>query len=79
MNHKKRNYSVGRTVPFEMINYKWYLMVSDDTGWYLVSISWYCLVLGGRELVCLYILDNAENWSGVTNASLTHTHTDNRM
>ena len=21
--------------------------VYDDTGWYLVSISWYCLVLGG--------------------------------
>ena len=38
-----------------------------------------CLVLGGRGLVCLYILDNVENWSGVTNASLTHTHTDNRM
>ena len=22
--------------------------VYDDTGWYLVSISWYCLVFGGR-------------------------------
>ena len=21
--------------------------VYDDTGWYLVSLSWYCLVLGG--------------------------------
>ena len=21
--------------------------VYDDTGWYLISISWYCLVLGG--------------------------------
>ena len=21
--------------------------VYDDTGWYLVSMSWYCLVLGG--------------------------------
>ena len=21
--------------------------VYDDTGWYLVSVSWYCLVLGG--------------------------------
>ena len=21
--------------------------VYDDTGWYLVSISWYCLILGG--------------------------------
>ena len=26
MSHKKRNYSVGRTVPYEMMNYKWYLM-----------------------------------------------------
>ena len=22
--------------------------VYDDTGWYFVSISWYCLVFGGR-------------------------------
>ena len=22
--------------------------VYDDTGWYLVSISWYCLAFGGR-------------------------------
>ena len=33
--------------------------VYDDTGWYLVSISWYCLVLGGTGLAkglyaCIY-------------------------
>ena len=27
MSRKKRNYSIGRTVPFEMMNFKWYLMV----------------------------------------------------
>ena len=33
-----------------MMNYKWYLMVLGQyttilaSGWYLVSISWYCLV-----------------------------------
>ena len=33
--------------------------VYDDTGWYLVSISWYCLVLGGTwsakgSYACIY-------------------------
>ena len=33
--------------------------VYDDTGWYLVSISWYCLVLGGTAsakglYACIY-------------------------
>ena len=77
--------------------------VYDDTGWYLVIISWYCLVLGGtgsvwggtgwymvvlgqynsvllsiklywvsKGLVCLYILEKVEIWSGDTDASLTH-------
>ena len=27
ISRKKRNYSVGYTVPYEMMNYKWYLMV----------------------------------------------------
>ena len=27
MSRKKRNYSAGWTVPYEMMNYKWYLMV----------------------------------------------------
>ena len=25
--------------------------VYDDTGWYLISISWYCLILGGTGSV----------------------------
>ena len=33
--------------------------VYDNTGWYLVSISWYCLILGGTGLAkglyaCIY-------------------------
>ena len=27
MSRKKRNYSVGWTVPYQIVNYKWYLMV----------------------------------------------------
>ena len=30
MSRKKRNYSVDWTVPYEMMNYKWYLMVLDQ-------------------------------------------------
>ena len=50
--------------------------VYDDTGWYLVSISWYCLVLirwyrVSEGLVGLYILEKVEIWTGVTDASLT--------
>ena len=53
MSGKKRNYSVGRTVPYEMINYKWYLMVLGQL------VSWYCLVSGGTGSVkglyaCIY-------------------------
>ena len=52
MSRKKSNYSVGWTVHYEIMNYKWYFMVLGQymtiTGWYLVSISCYCLVLGGR-------------------------------
>ena len=43
--------------------------VYDDTGWYLVSISWNCLVLGGTgSAKGLYILEKVEIWSGVTDA-----------
>ena len=38
MSRKKRNHSVVLDGTGS---------VNDDTGWYLVSISWYCLVLGG--------------------------------
>ena len=54
--------------------------VYDDTGWYLVSISWYWLdirwYMVSKGLVCLYILEKVEIWSGDTDAwhtdSLTH-------
>ena len=54
--------------------------VYDFTGWYLVSISWYCLVLGGTGSAkgCIY-WKKVEIWSGVTNRCLTDTETDNRM
>ena len=55
--------------------------VYDDTGWYLVSLSWHCFVLGGTRSAkdlydCIvYILEKVEIWSGVTDAS----NTDNRI
>ena len=46
--------------------------VYDNTGWYLVSIKlvlldirWYRVSKG---LVCLYILEKVDIWSGVTDA-----------
>ena len=48
--------------------------VYDDTGWSLVSISWYCLVLDGTgsakglNACIVYILEKVEIWSGVTDA-----------
>ena len=37
--------------------------VYDDTGWYLVSISWYCLVLGGTgSAKGLYAFIYWKNW-----------------
>ena len=46
--------------------------VFNDTGWYLVGIKlellgfrWYRVSIG---LVCLYVLEKVEIWSGVTNA-----------
>ena len=56
--------------------------VYDNTGWYLVSKSWYYLVLGdykvSKGLVCLYILEKVEIWSGVTDAAHTHSQTEYR-
>ena len=69
-----------------MMNYKWYLMVLGQLMTILAGTWQYKLVLLGirrysvsKGLVCLYILEKVEIWPGVTNASLTHTHTDNRM
>ena len=49
MSRKKKNYSVGSTVPYEMMNYKWYQQVLDVLGqcmvilagtwWYRISIK----------------------------------------
>ena len=51
----------------------------DNTGWYLVSIKlvlldirWYRVSKG---LVCLYILEKVQTWSGVTDASQTDRQT----
>ena len=72
-----------------MMNYKWYLMVLgqytyDDTGWYfffiyywyLVSISWYCLVLGGTgSAKGLYACAYWEKWRFGRVLSMPDTHT----
>ena len=55
-----------------MMNYKWYLMVLGQYKLVLLGIRWYRV---SKRLVCLYILEKVEIWSGVTNASLTHTQT----
>ena len=51
----------------------------DDTGGYLVSISWYCLVSCGKAsakglYACIY-WEKVEIWSGVIDASHTHSQT----
>ena len=75
MSRKKRNYSVGWTVPL-----RWWII--SGNRWYWVSIRWYWLVLGqyklvligirwyrvSEGLVCLYILEKVEFGSGVTDA-----------
>ena len=86
MSRKKRHYSVGSTVPYERKNYKWYLMVLGQymtilAGTWsvklvLLGITWYRVSKG---LVCLYILEKVEIWSGVTDASLTHWLTDSHL
>ena len=62
--------------------------IISGTLWYWVSIRRYWLVLGqyklvlldirwymvSKGLVCLYILEKVEIWSGVTDASLTDRH-----
>ena len=67
---------------------KWWII--SGTWWYWVSIWRYWLVLGqyklvlldirwymvSKGLVCLYILEKVEIWSGVTDAWHTHSLTD---
>ena len=58
-----------------MMNYKWYLMVLGQymtilAGTWsvllvLLDIRWYMVSKG---LLCLYILEKVEIWSGVTDA-----------
>ena len=55
-----------------MMNYKWYLMVLGQYKLVLLGIRWYRV---SKRLVCLYILEKVEIWSGDTKASLTHSHT----
>ena len=69
----------------------WFII--SGTWWYWVSIWWYWLVLDqyklvlfdirwyrvSKGLVCLYILEKVEIWSGVTDASHTQPLTDNRI
>ena len=58
-------------------------MVGTWTKYYLVVLSQYEAVPDAnlcdrvsRGHLCLYILNNVEIWSGVTDASLTHSLTD---
>merc|ERR1711994_998648 len=72
MSRKKRDCSVDLTVPYEMMNYKWYLMVFGQFKLVLLGIRWYMVSKG---LVCLYILEKVEIWSGDTDASQTDRQT----
>ena len=65
ISRKKRNFSIGLTVPYEMMNYKWYLMILGQymrilTGTsvqyelVLLGVRWYRVSKG---LVCLYMLE----------------------
>ena len=59
-------------MPYEMMNYKWYLMVIGQYKMVLLGIRWYRVSKG---LVCLYMLEKVKIWSGVTDAL----QTDNRI
>merc|ERR1711978_90882 len=53
--------------------------VYDDNGWYLVSISWYCLILGGTGSVKgLYACIYWKKWRFGRVLPMPHRHTDNR-
>ena len=49
--------------------------VYDDTGWYLVSISWYCLVLGGTWSACMPVYIGKSGDLVGCYRSLTHSQT----
>ena len=60
--------------------------VYGDTGWYLVVLGHYKLVLLGTSwhrfsigLLCLYMFEEVEIWSGVTDVLLTDRQTDNKI
>ena len=60
--------------------------VWGGSGWYLVVLGQYGpvpfsikLYLVSKVLLCLYILEKVEIWSGVTDARHTHSLTDNRI
>ena len=60
--------------------------VYGDTGWYLVVLGHHKLVLLGTSrhrfsigLLCLYMFEKVENWSGVTDVLLTHRQTDRQQ
>ena len=48
-----------------MMKYKWYLMVLGQYKLVLLGIRWYMVSKG---LVCLYILEKVEIWSGDTDS-----------
>ena len=43
--------------------------VLAGTWGYWFIIGWYCLILGGKGLFCLYVLKKVEIWSGVTDVN----------
>ena len=51
MNHENRNYSA---VPYEVMNYKWYLVVLGQYKLVLLGFMWYWVSIGP---FCLYILE----------------------
>ena len=54
--------------------------VYDDTGWYLISLSWYYLILGGTGSVKgLYACIYWKKWRFGRVLPMPHRHTDNRI
>ena len=55
--------------------------VYDDTGWYLVIISWYCLVLvvNGQQRACMPVYIGKSGDLVRCYQFLTHRQTDNKI